>query len=56
MTGPNLIYLFAAYLIIWIVLFGYLLFVSQQLSDLRGQVRLLRRERRPEPPANFRSD
>lgn len=45
MASPNLIYLFAAYLIIWIVLFGYLLFLTQQISDLRGQVVALRQRR-----------
>lgn len=54
MSGTNLIYLFSAYLIIWGVLFGYLLFVSQQLSDLRGQIKLLRRERRSDQPTNTR--
>jgi CcmD family protein len=47
MAGQNLIYLFAAYLIIWIVLFGYTFYVSQQVSDLRSQLGELRRQRRP---------
>ena len=50
MAGPNLVYLFAAYVLIWVVLFGYLFFVSQQVSDLRSQIRLLRRERRGDAP------
>jgi CcmD family protein len=44
MSG-SLVYLFAAYLIIWIVLLGYVFFVSQQVSDLRSQLRSLRRNR-----------
>jgi CcmD family protein len=45
MAGSPLIYLFAAYAVIWIVLFGYIFFVSQQVSDLRAQLRTLRQER-----------
>lgn len=45
MAGPNLVYLFAAYTIIWIVLFGYMFFVSQQIVDLRNQLEALRRGR-----------
>ncbi len=55
MGGSNLVYLFVAYLIIWIGLFGYTFFVAQQVSDLRAQVEALRRRSRsqesPEPPA-----
>jgi CcmD family protein len=43
--GSTLIYLFAAYLVIWVVLSGYVLYVSQQVGDLRAQVRALRRDR-----------
>ena len=45
MAGSGLIYLFAAYAVIWIVLFGYIFFVAQQVGDLRAQVRALRQER-----------
>ncbi len=38
MVSGNLVYLFAAYLIIWIVLFGYIFFIHQQVSDLRAQL------------------
>jgi len=47
MGGQSLVYLFAAYLIIWIVLFGYTFYVSQQVSDLRSQLSSLRRQRQP---------
>jgi len=56
-VGSNLVYLFVAYAIIWIVLFGYMFFLTQQVSDLRGQLDALRRGRsregsgRPEPRA-----
>ena len=57
MVGQNLVYLAAAYAIIWIVLLGYIFFLTQQVSDLRGQLDALRRGRsregagRPEPGA-----
>jgi CcmD family protein len=46
MPAQNLVYLFAAYTIIWIVLFGYMLFLAQQVGDLRSQLDGLRRQRR----------
>ena len=45
MITGNLVYLFAAYLTIWVVLLAYVFFVSQQVSDLRAQLRSLRRDR-----------
>jgi len=45
MPPQNLVYLFAAYTIIWIVLFGYMFFLSQQIGDLRNQLDSLRRQR-----------
>ncbi|MGH2461761.1 MAG: CcmD family protein [Chloroflexota bacterium] len=53
MPEQNLIYLFAAYTIIWIVLFGYMFFLAQQVGDLRSQLAALRRQREnaaPHPP------
>lgn len=50
----NLIYLFSAYTIIWIVLFGYLFVMSQQVSDLRSQLDSLRRQRHSDEPASER--
>ena len=44
MAPQNLTYLFAACALIWVVLFGYSLFISQQIGDLRRQVSALRRE------------
>lgn len=52
MAGSGLIYLFAAYLIIWLVLAGYIFFVSQQVADLRGQIRALRQERASRPASD----
>jgi len=46
MPAQNLIYLFAAYTIVWVVLFGYLLFLSQQVGDLRSQIEALRQRHR----------
>ncbi len=45
MAAQNLVYLFAAYTIIWMVLFAYMFFVSQQVGDLRNQLEALRRGR-----------
>lgn len=42
MLSSGLVYLFAAYLVIWVVLFAYFLYLSQQVSDLRGQLAGLR--------------
>ena len=53
MAGSGLVYLFAAYLVIWVVLAGYMFFVSQQVGDLRNQIRALRQppgERSPSDP------
>ena len=52
MITGNLVYLFAAYLIIWVVLLAYVFFVSQQVSDLRAQLRSLRRDRPPGVPGD----
>lgn len=43
MAPQNLIYLFSAYTIIFLVLFGYLVFIQQQVGDLKSQVRALRK-------------
>lgn len=51
MPAQNLVYLFAAYTIIWIVLFGYMFFLSQQVGDLRNQLRALRQRRDSLNPA-----
>ncbi len=47
-----MIYLFSAYLIIWIVLFGYVFFVQQQVSDLRAQLTALRRAAKNSVPGS----
>lgn len=43
MVGGNLVYLFVAYTVVWIVLFGYMFFLSQQVGDLRAQLNAFRR-------------
>ena len=52
MISGNLVYLFAAYLIIWVVLLAYVFYVSQQVGDLRSQLRSLRRGRPPGAPTD----
>jgi CcmD family protein len=47
MPPQNLVYLFVAYSIIMVVLIGYMLFLSQQIGDLRNQLSALRRELAP---------
>ena len=41
----NFDYLFAAYAILWVVIFGYFFFITRQLSDVRREVEALREER-----------
>jgi CcmD family protein len=38
----NLGYLFAAFVVVWVGLFGYLILLSGQVKQLRDEVRLLR--------------
>ena len=45
MPEQNLVYLFVAYTIIWIVIFGYMFFLGQQVGDLRAQLQALRQQR-----------
>ena len=52
MITGSLVYLFAAYVIIWVVLLAYVFFVSQQVGDLRAQLRTLRRDRSPGGPVD----
>lgn len=52
MVGGPLVYLFVAYTVVWVVLFGYMFFISQQIGDLRAQLDLLRRQRRADRPAD----
>jgi CcmD family protein len=51
MPGGSLIYLFVAYTVVWVVLFGYMFFISQQIGDLRAQLDSLRRGQRLSPPS-----
>lgn len=37
----NLGYLFAAFAVTWLAIAGYLLYLGQQVRDLRDEVRLL---------------
>lgn len=38
----NLAYLFAAYAVIWAVVFGYILFIQRKQKKLKQQIDLLR--------------
>ena len=50
MAGSNLVYLFAACIVVWIILFGFTLFLSRQIGDLHVQIETLRRlSQTPEP-------
>lgn len=40
----NFNYLFAAYTIFWVIIFGYFFFLTRQLSELRREVLALREE------------
>ena len=41
----NFDYLFTAFAILWVVVFGYFFFLTRQLADLRREVNALRQER-----------
>ena len=51
MLGGSLVYLFAAYTVVFVVLFGYMFYVSQQIGDVRTQLDALRRQRQAPKPA-----
>ena len=44
-TIQNFDYLFAAFAILWVVIFGYFFFLTRQLGELRRDVNALREER-----------
>ncbi|MDE2817717.1 MAG: CcmD family protein [Chloroflexota bacterium] len=44
-TIQNFDFLFAAYTILWVIVFGYFFFLTRQLADLRREVNALREER-----------
>ena len=41
----NFDYLFAAFAVLWVIVFGYFFFLTRQLADLRREVNALRAER-----------
>lgn len=43
-TPENTVYLFAAFTITWLLIFGYLLYLSGRIGGLRDEVDALRRE------------
>ena len=43
-TIQNFEYLFAAYAILWVIIFGYFFYLTRQLGDLRREVNALREE------------
>ncbi len=44
-TLQNLDYLFAAFAILWVVIFGYFFYITRQLGELRREVKALHEER-----------
>ena len=44
-TIQNFDYLFAAFAILWVIVFGYFFFLTRQLGELRREVNALREER-----------
>ena len=48
----NLGYLFAAYTVIWIVVFGYLLFMQRKQKKLQQQINLLEQSMDRQETAN----
>ncbi len=44
-TLQNLDYLFAAYAILWVIIFGYFFYLTRQIGDVRREVDALQRER-----------
>lgn len=52
-TIQNLDYLFAAFAISWVVVFGYFFFLTRQLADLRREVNALREERENQDGASL---
>ncbi len=43
-TIQNFEYLFAAYAILWVVVFGYFFYITRQLGELRREVNALREQ------------
>ena len=41
----NIWFLFAAYTLIWAIVFGYILFMRQKQKRLQGQIKLLKESR-----------
>ena len=41
----NLDYLFAAFAILWVVIFGYFFYITRQLGELRREVKALHEDR-----------
>lgn len=38
---PNLLYLFAAYTVVWVILFGYIAILKKRIADLTAKLREL---------------
>lgn len=48
----NLVYLFAAFFVTWLIMAGYLLSLRRQVENVREEVEALRREQRESAPAS----
>lgn len=51
-TIQNFDYLFAAFAILWVIVFGYFFFLTRPLADLRREVNALREERKNQAGAS----
>lgn len=48
----NLVYLFAAFFVTWLIMAGYLLSLRRQVENVREEVEALRREQQAPAPAS----
>ncbi len=49
--SPSLIYLFAAFAVVWVALFAYVMYISNRIGALQQQVDQLLEERDEQSPA-----
>ena len=51
-----MVYLFAAFVVIWLLIFGYVAFIGGRVQGLRQEVEALREELDARPPSDERRD
>ena len=49
-----MVYLFAAFVVIWLLIFGYVAFIGGRVQGLRQEVEALREELDARPPSDER--